>query len=181
MSGRFWRGLAAAAVGSMALLNAACGAPRISLNTTASQLSETFSLPLNIERAELDVFAQSQANDEFWYTCVPNDVAGELQSCGGTAFREAEVSIDGEPAGVAPVYPWIYTGGIDPLLWRPIPGVQTLNFVPYRVDLTPFAGLLSNGVPHQVAVNVFNADFNFATTAALLLYLDHAANRTWGT
>src|SRR5207248_6643691 len=96
----------------------------VGLNTTASQLSETFSLPLNIERAELDVFAQSQANDEFWYTCVPNDVAGELQSCGGTAFREAEVSIGGEPAGVAPVYPWIYTGGIDPLLWRP----NNINF-----------------------------------------------------
>ena len=55
-------------------------------------------------------------------------------------FREAEVSIDGTPAGVAPVYPWIFTGGIDPFLWQPIPGVHTLNFEPYRVDLTPFAG-----------------------------------------
>ena len=72
--------------------------------------------------------AESQAGDEFWYTCVPNDVANELQSCGGGAFRESQVTIDGTPAGVAPVYPWIYTGGIDPLLWRPIPGVQTLNF-----------------------------------------------------
>ena len=46
------------------------------------------------------------------------------------------------------------TGGIDPLLWRPIPGVQTLNFLPYRVDLTPFAGALSNGQPHQVGVRL---------------------------
>lgn len=86
------------------------------------------------------MITQSQIGDEFWYTCVPNDVATELESCGGTAFREAEVSIDGTPAGVAPVYPWIYTGGVDPFFWEPIPGVQTLNFIPYRVDLTPFAG-----------------------------------------
>ena len=29
----------------------------------------------------------------------------------------------------------IYTGGIDPYLWIPIPGVRTLNFKPHRVDL----------------------------------------------
>ena len=150
------------------------------LSAPASTLSKTFTLPTNIERAYLDVVAQSQAGDEFWYTCVPNDVAGELQSCGSTGFRETEVTIDGQPAGVAPVYPWIYTGGIDPLLWRPIPGVQTLNFVPYRVDLTPFAGLLSNGQPHQVALSVFNANNGFSTTATLLLFQDHGSNVVTG-
>ena len=150
------------------------------LNTTTDALSKSFTLPANVERAFIDVVAQSQAGDEFWYTCVPNDVANELQSCGATGFRESEVSIDGQPAGVAPVYPWIYTGGIDPLLWRPIPGVQTLNFVPYRVDLTPFAGVLSNGQPHTVSVNVFNANFGFSTTATLLLFQDHGAQAVTG-
>src|SRR5215831_4552324 len=150
------------------------------LNATSDSLSKTFTLPTNVERAYLDVVAQSQANDEFWYTCVPNDVANELQSCGGTGFRESEVNIDGQPAGVAPVYPWIYTGGIDPFLWRPIPGVQTLNFVPYRVDLTPFAGVLSNGQPHTIALSVFNADSYFSATASLLLYLDHNATQLTG-
>ena len=41
---------------------------------------------------------------------------------------------------MAPVYPWIYTGGHGPYLWEPITGIETLNFKPYRVDLTPFAG-----------------------------------------
>ena len=150
------------------------------LSTPASTLSKSFTLPTNVERAYLDVVAQSQAGDEFWYTCVPNDVAGELQSCGSTGFRETEVTIDGQPAGVAPVYPWIYTGGIDPLLWRPIPGVQTLNFVPYRVDLTPFAGLLSNGQPHEVSLSVFNSNDGFSTTATLLLFQDHGANVVTG-
>jgi hypothetical protein len=150
------------------------------LATTASVLAPTFNLPTNVEAAYLDVIPQSQSGDEFWYTCVPDDVSGELQSCGGTAFREAEISIDGQAAGVAPVYPWIYTGGIDVLLWRPIPGVQTLNFVPYRVDLTPFAGVLSNGQPHQVGVSVYGANNYFLVAASLLLYLDHGATHVTG-
>ena len=150
------------------------------LSTSNSTLAKTFTLPTNVEQAFLDVVAESQAGDEFWYTCVPDDVANELQSCGGGAFRESQVSIDGTPAGVAPVYPWIYTGGIDPLLWRPIPGVQTLSFAPYRVDLTPFAGLLSNGQPHQVSVSVFGANNGFSTTATLLVFQDHGSQQVTG-
>jgi hypothetical protein len=150
------------------------------LFTPTDQLATTFTLPQNVERAYLDVITQSQIGDEFWYSCVPNDVANELQSCGGTAFREGEVSIDGQPAGVAPVYPWIYTGGVDPLLWEPIPGVQALNFIPYRVDLTPFAGVLSNGQPHTIALSVFNANNYFTATATLLIYLDRESERVSG-
>lgn len=150
------------------------------LFTSADQLATTFTLPQNIERTYLDVMTQSQIGDEFWYSCVPNDVAVELQSCGGTAFREGEISIDGQAAGVAPVYPWIYTGGVDPLFWEPIPGVQTLNFVAYRVDLTPFSGVLSNGQPHTVALTVFNANGYFSATANLLLYQDHHSQQVTG-
>lgn len=152
----------------------------VGLGNSTSLLEETLTLPTNIERIFFDVFAQSQSSDEFWYTCVPNDVAGELQSCNNTAFRESEVTIDGTPAGVAPVYPWIYTGGIDPYLWFPIPGVQTMNFVPHRVDLTPFAGLLDDGNPHTIALSVFNANNYFSATASLLLYLDHGSTQITG-
>src|ERR1700688_2157268 len=150
------------------------------LATTSSILAPTLQLPTNVEGAFLDVITQSQSNDEFWYTCVPNDRTTELQSCGGTAFREGEVTVDGTPAGVAPVYPWIFTGGIDPLLWRPIPGVQTLSFVPYRVDLTPFAGVLSDGKPHPVGFFVFNSNNYFLVSGTLLLYLDHGSQRVTG-
>lgn len=152
----------------------------VTLNTGSDQLAKTFTFPANVERAYLDVFAQSQSGDEFWYTCAPNDVAGELFNCGNTAFREGEVSIDGKPAGIAPVYPWIYTGGIDPYLWRPIPGIQALNFEPYRVDLTPFASILSDGSQHTVAVGVYNANQYFSATATLLLYLDHGSQQVTG-
>jgi hypothetical protein len=153
----------------------------VSLFTPADALAATFKLPPNVERAFLDVILQHQgANDEFWYTCVPSELAGALQSCSGTAFREGQVSIDGQPAGVVPIYPWIFTGGIDPYLWRPIPAVQALNFVPYRVNLTPFAGLLSDGQPHRLAITVTNNSRYFSTTATLLLFLDHGSRQVTG-
>lgn len=150
------------------------------LNTTADQITQVLNLPGNVERVYLDVIAQSQSNDEFWYFCVPNDQTANLFSCGNTAFRETEVTIDGQPAGVAPVYPWIYTGGIDPYLWEPVPGVQTLDFKPYRVDLTPFAGLLSDGASHTIGVSVFNANSYFLATANLLVFTDHERQHVTG-
>jgi hypothetical protein len=150
------------------------------LNTTSDQITQTLSLPRNVERVYLDVIAQSQSSDEFWYFCVPDDQTANLESCGNTAFRETEVTIDGMPAGVAPVYPWIYTGGIDPLLWEPIPGVQTLDLKPYRVDLTPFAGLLNDGGTHTVGVSVFNANSFFLATANVLVFTDHGADTVTG-
>ena len=156
------------------------GSNPAALNTTADQVSQTVNLPRNVEKVYLDVFAQSQIDDEFWYLCVPNDETGPLESCGNTAFRETEISIDGKPAGVAPVFPFIFTGGIDPFLWEPLPGVQTLDFKPYRVDLTPFAGVLGNGSQHTVAVSVFNANDFFNATANLLVFTDHGSPEVSG-
>ena len=150
------------------------------VSTTTDKSSGTFTFPRNLERLYLDVISQSQSSDEFWYTCVPSNVAVELQNCGNSGFRETEVSIDGRPAGVAPVYPWIYTGGIDPYLWEPITGIETLDLKPYRVDLTPFAGLLADGQPHTVSVSVFNANSGFDIASTLLLYTDDAAATTSG-
>jgi hypothetical protein len=150
------------------------------LLANASVLAPPLSLPTNIEAAYLDVISQSQSSDEFWFTCVPDDVSDLLFSCPGTSFREAQVTIDGQPAGVAPVYPWLYTGAVDPLAWRPIVGVQTLNFVPYRVDLTPFAALLSDGQPHQVGVSVYNSRSYFLVAASLLLHLDAGSTQVTG-
>ena len=141
---------------------------------SAMQIQTT--LPTNIVRADLDLYLQSQNKEEQWFMCVPNDVwrhsKDELGFCRNTAFREGMVSVDQRPAGLAPIYPWIYTGGMDPYLWFPIPGVQTLEFVPFRVDLTPFAGVLSNGATHTIDVRVVRAFNYFSGAGDLLLYLD---------
>jgi len=151
------------------------------LYTPTDQLATTLTFPRNIERIYLDVVAQSQNNDEQWYACFPNDLSSInlLFGCGNTDFRETEITIDGQPAGIAPVSPWVYTGFL-PDQWVPIPAAQTLDFVPYRVNLTPFAGLLNNGTPHTVALSVFNNDFYFGTTGTLLLYLDHGSKQLTG-
>src|SRR5216683_230281 len=151
------------------------------LGSPTDQLSTTFTLPTNTEQAYLDVVAQSQFIDEQWYACFPNDLASinDVYGCGNTDFRETEVTIDGKLAGIAPVSPWVFTGFL-PDQWVPIPGAQTLDFVPYRVNLTPFAGLLSNGQPHTIALSVFNDDNYFSATASLLLFLDSGSSQITG-
>jgi hypothetical protein len=151
------------------------------LSLPTDQLETTFTLPTNTERAYLDVIAQSQGTDEQWYGCLPNDLASinDVYGCGNTDFRETEVTIDGQLAGIAPVSPWVYTGFL-PDQWMPIPAVQTLDFVPYRVNLTPFASLLSNGQPHTIAMSVFNNANHFSATASLLLFLDPDSTQITG-
>jgi hypothetical protein len=157
------------------------GSNPLDLVTSTDLLTQTVDLPRNVENVYLDVFAQNQIDDEFYYLCAPNNLsASPIFECGNTAFRETEISIDGKPAGVAPVFPFFFTGGIDPNLWIPIPGVQTLNFKPYRVDLTPFAGVLGDGSQHTVAVSVFNANDFFNATANLLVFTDHGSREVKG-
>lgn len=151
------------------------------LTSPTAQLTGTFTLPTNVERAYLDVVSQSQSTDEQWYACFPNDQSAinVLFSCGNTDFRETEVSIDGQPAGIAPVSPWVFTGFL-PDQWVPMPGAQTLQFVPFRVNLTPFAALLSDGNPHTVAMSVFDDDNYFSVTGSLLLFLDKGSKQITG-
>jgi hypothetical protein len=153
-----------------------------SLNQTTPEVDTTVSLPTNLKQLYMDIFAESQNAEEQWFTCTADDVVYYVSydGCPNTAFREVEVSIDGVPAGVAPVSPWIYTGGIDPYLWFPIPGNQTLNFKPYRVDLSPFAGLVSDGQQHTFGVSVFNVYEYFNVAATLLGYEDSGSTHTSG-
>jgi hypothetical protein len=160
------------------------GSGGVSLPATlqpGDQLSTTFTLPTNTVQAYLDVLTENQYIDETWWGCFPNDLSSinEVYGCGNTNFRETEVTIDGQPAGISPVSAWVFTGDL-PDDWVPIPGAQTLNLVPYRVNLTPFAGLLSNGQPHTVAFSVFNNDSNFSVAASLLLYLDPGTKQVTG-
>ncbi|MEW9623533.1 peptide-N4-asparagine amidase [Rhodanobacter geophilus] len=158
------------------------------LDTPQQGLSRTIDFPRNVERAYLDVIAQSQAHDERWYTCVDRaylektrDYSLEsFEACDGGSFRGVEVLVDGKPAGLAPVYPWIFTGGVAPHLWLPTPAIQTTNFIPSRVDLTPFAGLLDDGKPHTVTVRVPGADHFFNVAANLLVYQDPRASQLSG-
>ena len=137
--------------------------------------SGSVTLPRNVTGAYLEVYSTGHSCDEFWYANQPSDWANAHGYCGGTAFREFQVSIDGQLAGVAWPFPVIYTGGINPYLWRPIPGVNAYNIPPYAVNLTPFAALLDDGNAHTISISVAN-DFGYwLVDGDLLLTLDHGA------
>src|SRR5579871_3034402 len=139
-----------------------------------------FTFPKNIEQVFLNIIPRNTSEDEFDYIDIPDpEVANGLQEFAESSFREVEISIDGQPAGLAMNYPRTTEGSIDPLLWRPTPGLQTLNFLPFRLDLTPFAGILSDGQPHSISIDVINAA-PFALNAAVLLFLDHRSSQVTG-
>jgi hypothetical protein len=147
--------------------------------------------PRNTERLYADILAKPT---RYWYSCAPLDswqafpvlyngyaigdyrynTANPRQGCGGGSFREVEVLIDGQLAGLAPAYPWlgsnisnIFRSTVD----SPAPSVQALNMMPFRVDLTPFAGLLNDGTEHTVQARMAGGAYGFVS-GNLTLYLD---------
>ena len=147
----------------------------VEISRAAPMIERIVTWPRNVERMAIDVLTMPQKSDEMWQHCVPNTVLpSEVQSqdsC-GYPFRESEVRIDGILAGFAPVYPWVFTGGMGAWNWTLIPGIGTLDLQPYRVDLTPFAAQMNDGQPHRIAVSVRGAGDYMATTATLLAWRD---------
>ena len=138
------------------------------LKSGSDSISATFTiLPTNTTRVYLDLIEKPGGSDEFWWD-APNP------------FREAHVSVDGDPAGIAPLYPWIYTGGAGPTHWIPIPGLQTLNLKPYRLDLTPFAASLNDGKSHTISINIPNANDGIDVAGTLLLFTDPVLSKVTG-
>ncbi|WP_051969421.1 peptide-N4-asparagine amidase [Kitasatospora azatica] len=117
--------------------------------------SSTLSFPRNLTAARLQVYARGGGCEEFWYANVPDDFAAahpDWGLCGGGTYREVQVQVDGRLAGTVQPFPAIYTGGISPLMWRPIPSIDAFRTQPYEIDLTPFAGTLTDGRPHTVTL-----------------------------
>ena len=140
-------------------------------------------LPRNIVGAYLEVYIKGNGCDEQWFTDVPNDVAAKYASaglCGNGAYREVAAAIDGTPAGVTQYFPYIYTGGIVPTLWRPIPAIGTFDMSPELLNVTPFVGRIVDGGSHTVALTVANAGDVWNLEANLILYTDPDATQTSG-
>jgi hypothetical protein len=160
------------------------GSQNVSNGSTVAQFPVS-DLPTNITRADLEVYPKGNACDEFWYGALPdNFVAAHPGAglCGGGPYRELDASLDGAPAGASIPFPNIFTGGVNPLLWRPIPAVDAFNLLPRNFDLTPFVGSLVDGATHNVGVSVANAQSYWGLTPNLLLWTDpHSAQTTGGT
>ena len=134
----------------------------IPLDDVASTGVETqgiIKIPANSERLLLEVYATGSGGgcEEFWYNALPEGkVTGEY-GCKTPSgpYREVQVLIDGEVAGIAAPYPHIYTGGwANPELWYQIPAPRTFNITPIHFDLSPFIGKLNRGEAHQIRLRV---------------------------
>lgn len=109
---------------------------------------------IDATRAHIDLYASGHGCEEFWYTNPPDAIANEYGMCGGGSSREIQLLIDGQVAGIQPPFPVVYTGGINPLLWRPQTGIYSFNIPPYFFDISPFLPKLRDGKPHEIEVKI---------------------------
>ncbi|MCO5549331.1 hypothetical protein L7F22_002800 [Adiantum nelumboides] len=143
----------------------------------------SFSPPRNILRAVLEICVSFHGTDEFWYTNPPNDYleANGLSGYPGNGpFREVQVFLDDVLVGAVFPFPVIFTGGINPLYWRPAAAIGAYNLPSYDVELTPFVGLLVDGNNHTISMRVTNADGSWPLDANLHLWLDPYTSQTMG-
>uniref|UniRef100_A0A0D3EKX7 Peptide N-acetyl-beta-D-glucosaminyl asparaginase amidase A N-terminal domain-containing protein n=1 Tax=Oryza barthii TaxID=65489 RepID=A0A0D3EKX7_9ORYZ len=131
--------------------------------------SASIVLPSNTYRAVLEVYVSFHGDDEFWYTHTPD---------GNGPFREVTVLVDGDLVGAVWPFPVIFTGGINPLLWRPITGIGSFNLPTYDIELTPFLAKLLDGKAHELAFAVTNAVDVWYVDGNLHLWLDPMTTAT---
>ncbi|GGN05836.1 hypothetical protein GCM10009721_36720 [Terrabacter tumescens] len=141
------------------------GAPAAQTSDTVLPLADTWrdgtdlvgtlTVPRNSTRLLADVFATGSGGgcEEFWDTSAP---ASTGYSCpDGLPYREVDVRIDGQLAGIAAPYPVVYTGGwSNPFLWYAIPSPKAFDIPPLGYDLTPFLARLDDGRSHDVRISV---------------------------
>jgi hypothetical protein len=116
----------------------------------------TLTTPRNSERIVAEVYATGSGGgcEEFWYLAAPDPAPYSCKAAGGP-YREVQVEVDGQVAGIAAPFPHVWTGGwSNPFLWYVVPGPRAFDVKPIEYDLTPFAGLLNDGRPHRVEVSV---------------------------
>ena len=116
----------------------------------------TLTTPRNSERIVAEVYATGSGGgcEEYWYLTVPDAAPYSCKATDGP-YREVQIKVDGRVAGIAAPFPTVWTGGwSNPFLWYVIPGPRAFDIKPIEYDLTPFAGLLNDGRPHDVEVSV---------------------------
>ncbi|CAI5997975.1 unnamed protein product [Closterium sp. NIES-65] len=132
--------------------------------TTRSAIQTLSGFPTNVIKAKVELTMSMHADDEFYYLYFPNKFYNSLPSSlkpkfkpEGGPFRELNLFIDDQFAGA--IYPFapLYTGAFNPLLWSPAVGIGNFGFPTVTLDVTPFAGVLSDGQPHEIKVSVVNA------------------------
>ena len=151
----------------------------------------SLAIPRNAQRAIFTISACGQADEEFWWSNVPNSTTqtfGKNSSLAGySPWREAQLWIDDKLAGVAWPFPIIFTGGVVPGFWRPVVGIDAYDLREDEIDISPWLPLLSDGKAHSYEIRVVgvvdgpNGETKISpvgnywiVTGKLFLWLDHA-------
>ncbi|GAB1313873.1 hypothetical protein MFIFM68171_04083 [Madurella fahalii] len=148
----------------------------------AQNATNTISLPRNVRRAVFSISANGQATEEFWWSNVLqsdmytfNATAGAYP--GYSPFREVQLLIDGQLAGVQWPFPVIFTGGVVPSLHRPIVGINAFDLKEQEIDITPFLPLLCDGAEHTFTIRIAGLDDDPADSSSVAL--TESVNDSW--
>eukprot|EP01018_Ginkgo_biloba_P037283 Gb_00436 [translate_table: standard] len=145
--------------------------------------SKSLQIPPNAYKAVLEIFVSFHSSDEFWYANPPNvyiDANNLTDTPGNGPFREVMALIDGMVVGAVWPFPVIYTGGINPLFWRPVIGIGAFDLPSYDLEVTPFMGKVLDGKEHTFSLSVTNALSVWFIDANLHLWLDEKSVMTRG-
>ncbi|KAK3933638.1 hypothetical protein QBC46DRAFT_109029 [Diplogelasinospora grovesii] len=128
--------------------------------------------PRNAQRAVFSISACGQANEEFWWSNVFNSDVLAFNSTAGplpgfSPFREVQLLIDRQLAGVQWPFPVIFTGGVVPGLHRPIAGIDAFDLKEHEIDITPFLPLLCDGKEHTFTIRVAGLDDSWSGKLAV--------------
>ncbi|RPA78816.1 hypothetical protein BJ508DRAFT_241126 [Ascobolus immersus RN42] len=98
-------------------------------------------LPATTSHVILSLSASGNAEEEFWYQNVPSDLTKtfpDMTLAGHTGHREIQVLINGNLIAAVNPFVNIFTGGINPGLWRPVVSIDTYDVGEVDIDITPF-------------------------------------------
>ncbi|KAI4868871.1 peptide N-acetyl-beta-D-glucosaminyl asparaginase amidase A-domain-containing protein [Hypoxylon rubiginosum] len=138
----------------------------------AQNATNTVSFPQNVKRAVFTVDVKAQGDEEFWWSNVPQSAIHTFDAEYGTypgysPFREVQILIDGQLAGVDWPFPVIYTGGVVPQLHRPIVGIEAFDIKEHEIDITPWLPLLCDGADHTFTIQIVGLDDDGSSSATL--------------
>ncbi|KAF3257595.1 hypothetical protein TWF192_000887 [Orbilia oligospora] len=109
----------------------------------------SFSVPKNVKAAKLSILASGNAQEEFWYTNVPDGLVDSFPNntlLGHSPYREVQVYVDRIMVDAIVPVPTIYTGGINPGLWKPIVCPHAYDLWEAEIDITLFVAGKANAV-----------------------------------
>lgn len=119
----------------------------------------TVQFPRNANRAIFSVSANGQGTEEFWWSNVLQSDAAAFNATVGMApaggpWREVQVLIDDQLAGVQWPFPVIFTGGVVPSFHRPLVGLDAYDLREHEIDISPWLPVLSDGKDHTFKIKV---------------------------